>query len=103
MSAGTSSTPSPSDCARHTSGRRTESIASWLRIIGLVSRAKGCSCNSSNALAIYKPSQRAIVTTRHRPFGAVAERVTFPADIWRLAEPRWQNLGYPPLSAYITG
>lgn len=34
---------------------------------------------------------------------AVPERVTFPADIWRLADPRWQNLGYASLSAYITG
>ena len=34
---------------------------------------------------------------------AVPERVTFPADIWRLADPRWQKLGYPSLSAYITG
>lgn len=34
---------------------------------------------------------------------AVPERVTFPADIWRLADPRWRNLGYPSLSGYITG
>jgi hypothetical protein len=37
------------------------------------------------------------------PLSAVAERVTFPLDIWRLANPRRQNLGYPSLSAYITG
>ena len=36
------------------------------------------------------------------PLSAVAERVTFPIDIWRLANPRWQNLGYASLSAYIT-
>jgi hypothetical protein len=33
----------------------------------------------------------------------VPERVTFPFDIWRMADPRWQNLGYASLSAYITG
>ena len=37
------------------------------------------------------------------PLSAVAERVTFPIDIWRLANPRWQKLGYASLSAYITG
>ena len=37
------------------------------------------------------------------PLSAVAERVTFPADIWRLADPRWQDLGYASLSAYVTG
>ena len=37
------------------------------------------------------------------PLSAVPERITFPADIWRLADPRWQNLGYASLSAYITG
>src|ERR1700731_88272 len=36
------------------------------------------------------------------PLSAVAERVTFPFDIWRLADPRWQKLGYASLSAYIT-
>ena len=37
------------------------------------------------------------------PMSAVAERVTFPADIWELADARWQALGYRSLSAYITG
>jgi hypothetical protein len=36
------------------------------------------------------------------PLSAVAKRVTFPIDIWRLANPRWQELGYASLSAYIT-
>ena len=36
------------------------------------------------------------------PLSAVPERVTFPIDIWRLANPRWQKLGYRSLSAYIT-
>ena len=36
------------------------------------------------------------------PLSAVPERVTFPIDIWRLANPRWQNIGYASLSAYIT-
>ena len=44
---------------------------------------------------------------RHDPplaaMSAVSERVTFPADIWPLAEERWQTLGYRSLSAYITG
>lgn len=34
---------------------------------------------------------------------AVAERVTFPADIWPFADERWRVLGYRSLSAYITG
>jgi hypothetical protein len=34
---------------------------------------------------------------------AVPERVTFPFDIWRLVDVRWQELGYPSFSAYITG
>jgi hypothetical protein len=34
---------------------------------------------------------------------AVSERVTFPADIWPLADERWQELGYRSFSAYITG
>ena len=37
------------------------------------------------------------------PLSAVIERVTFPIDIWRLAEVRWQELGYRSFSAYITG
>ena len=34
---------------------------------------------------------------------AVPERITFPADIWPLADERWKELGYPTLSGYITG
>lgn len=34
---------------------------------------------------------------------AVAKRVTFPSDIWELADPRWRNLGYRSFSAYLTG
>ena len=37
------------------------------------------------------------------PLSAVARRVTFPYDIWRLADVRWQDLGYRSLSAYVTG
>ncbi len=37
------------------------------------------------------------------PMSAVAERVTFPGDIWPLADERWQALGYRSLSAYVTG
>ena len=37
------------------------------------------------------------------PLSAVAERVTFPFEIWQLADQRWQALGYRSLSAYITG
>lgn len=37
------------------------------------------------------------------PLSAVAERVTFPLDIWDLADKRWRKLGYRTLSAYITG
>jgi hypothetical protein len=36
------------------------------------------------------------------PLSAVPERVTFPNDIWRLANPRWQKLDYRSSSAYIT-
>ncbi|MDQ6911250.1 MAG: hypothetical protein M3128_00040 [Verrucomicrobiota bacterium] len=34
---------------------------------------------------------------------AIPERVTFPFDIWQLVDVRWQELGYPSLSAYLTG
>ncbi len=34
---------------------------------------------------------------------AVRDRVTFPFDIWRLVDVRWQELGYPSVSAYLTG
>ncbi len=34
---------------------------------------------------------------------AVPDRVTFPFDIWKLVDVRWQALGYPSFSAYITG
>jgi hypothetical protein len=34
---------------------------------------------------------------------AVAKRVTFPYDVWRLANARWKDLGYRSLSAYVTG
>ncbi len=43
---------------------------------------------------------------RHQPsapLSAVVERITFPLDIWQLAGERWQELGYPSFSAYITG
>jgi hypothetical protein len=50
--------------------------------------------------------QNVAARSRHEPtppLSAVPERVTFPFDIWRMADPRWQNLGYASLSAYITG
>lgn len=34
---------------------------------------------------------------------AIPERVTFPFDIWRLVDVRWQELGYLSFSAYVTG
>ena len=34
---------------------------------------------------------------------AVPDRVNFPFDIWRLVDVRWQELGYPSFSAYVTG
>ena len=37
------------------------------------------------------------------PLSAVAERVTFPADVWEFADERWKALGYRSLSAYVTG
>lgn len=40
---------------------------------------------------------------RPAALSAVPERVTFPFDIWRLADTRWQDLVYPSFSAYITG
>jgi hypothetical protein len=48
------------------------------------------------------------VATRSRhdlpvQLSAVPERVTFPFDIWRLVDVRWQELGYPSFSAYVTG
>ena len=37
------------------------------------------------------------------PLSAVVERVTFPVDLWRLVDVRWQEVGYPSFSAYLTG
>jgi hypothetical protein len=37
------------------------------------------------------------------PLSAIPRRVTFPFDIWRLADLRWSDLGYRSFSAYITG
>lgn len=37
------------------------------------------------------------------PLKTKAERITFPAAIWPLADLRWRELGYASLSAYITG
>ncbi len=50
--------------------------------------------------------QTVAAQSRHQTapaLSAVPERITFPLDIWLLADPRWQDLGYPSLSAYITG
>nr|MDQ3622077.1 hypothetical protein [Verrucomicrobiota bacterium] len=35
------------------------------------------------------------------PLNAKPERITFPARVWQLVDVRWQELGYPSLSAYI--
>lgn len=40
---------------------------------------------------------------RPAPLSAVPQRLTFPSDIWALANLRWQELGYESFSAYITG
>jgi hypothetical protein len=37
------------------------------------------------------------------PLSAKPARITFPADIWPLANLRWKELGYASLSAYVTG
>lgn len=37
------------------------------------------------------------------PVNAKPERITFPARIWQLVDPRWEELGYASLSAYLTG
>jgi hypothetical protein len=40
---------------------------------------------------------------RPAPLSAVPQHVTFPLDIWRVADVRWKELGYGSLSAYLTG
>jgi hypothetical protein len=40
---------------------------------------------------------------RQPALSATAERISFPLEIWRLADVRWKTLGYPSFSAYITG
>ena len=42
-------------------------------------------------------------TARLPAMSVKSERITFPNVIWPLVEVRWQELGYPSLSAYITG
>jgi hypothetical protein len=46
-------------------------------------------------------------TARHvadvEPLNTTAERITFPARIWKLVDARWNELGYGCVSAYVTG
>jgi len=48
-------------------------------------------------------AERARHEARPAPLSAVPHRLTFPFDIWALAELRCQELGYESFSAYITG
>jgi hypothetical protein len=48
-------------------------------------------------------AERSRNDTRPAPLSAVPEHVTFPFDIWRVADVRWRELGYSSFSAYITG
>ncbi len=34
---------------------------------------------------------------------AKPERITLPARIWQIVDLRWNELGYPSFSAYVTG
>ncbi len=38
-----------------------------------------------------------------KPLNAVPERVTFPDQLWKLVDARWDELGYECLSGYVTG
>lgn len=73
----------------------------------LVTRYKPGQPRAGLLVQVAKQLQGIAERSRHDlPFAlmsAAAERVTFPADIWPLAEERWQVLGYRSLSAYITG
>jgi hypothetical protein len=40
---------------------------------------------------------------RPAPLSAVPHRLTFPFDLWPLADLRWQELGYESFSGYLTG
>ena len=51
--------------------------------------------------------QEAATRFRHAqrlpPLSVISERITIPEVLWLLVDLRWQEIGYPSLSAYITG
>ena len=73
----------------------------------LVARYKPGQPRAGLLVQLAKQFQGIAERSRHDlPLAAMSagsERVTFPADIWPLANERWQQLGYSTLSAYITG
>ncbi len=66
-----------------------------------------CTLQRLDAWLANHPLQGVADRSRHDvpspALSAVAKRVTFPYQVWRLADVRWQDLGYRSLSAYITG
>jgi len=62
-----------------------------------------------NGLLVLMVDRMKEVATRFRDVGRMptlsvkSERITFPEPIWPLVDQRWRALGYPSLSAYLTG
>jgi hypothetical protein len=74
--------------ARYRPGQQREGLL--VQLVGRIGQLQGVADRSRHDV----PSA---------PLSAVARRVTFPYDVWRLADVRWQHLGYRSLSAYVTG
>ncbi len=71
--------------SRYRSGKEREGL-----LMQLLKRVQGIAERSRNKLPLMS-------------LNAVPERVTFPSEIWKLADKRWRDLGYRSLSAYLTG
>ena len=71
--------------SRYRSGKEREGL-----LMQLLKRVQGIAERSRHELPLMS-------------LNAVPERVTFPSEIWTLANKRWRDLGYRSLSAYITG
>ncbi|MGB8473343.1 MAG: hypothetical protein WCE61_04575 [Candidatus Acidiferrum sp.] len=74
--------------ARYRPGQKREGLL--VQVVERIQRLQGIAAENRH--------DRAVI-----PLSAVARRVTFPFDIWQLANVRWKELGYRSLSAYITG
>ncbi len=73
----------------------------------IVSRYRSGKAREGLLMQLLKRVQGIAERSRHElplmSLNAVPERVTFPSEIWTLANNRWRDSGYRSLSAYMTG